>query len=141
MKNVWVTNLTQFKMAKILGIGIDIIETARINRLIGTQGESFSLRVFTETEIAYCENKKNRAQNYAARFAAKEAFLKALGTGKQLGISWREIEVYNDDLGKPGIRLSGRTLEIAQEKGVIAIHLTLTHLKEIAIAVVILEAD
>lgn len=128
-------------MPKILGIGIDAIEIARIDKLISPKGEGFSLRVFTEAEIAYCENKKNRAQNYAARFAAKEAFMKALGTGKQLGISWREIEVFNDTLGKPGIRLSGRALKIAQEKGVVAIHLSLTHLKEIAIAVVILEAS
>lgn len=128
-----------FKMAKILGIGVDAIETARIDKLICSKGESFSLRVFTEAEIAYCENKKNKAQHYAARFAAKEAFMKALGTGKQLGISWREIEIYHNDLGKPGIKLSGRALEIAREKGVTAIHLSLTHLKEIALAVVILE--
>lgn len=127
-------------MVKILGIGLDAIETARIDKLISSKGESFSLRVFTEAEIAYCESKKNRSQHYAARFAAKEAFMKALGTGKQLGISWREIEVYNDELGKPGIRLSGRALEITKEKGISAIHLSLTHLKEMAIAVVILEA-
>lgn len=128
-------------MVKILGIGLDAIETARIDKLISSKGESFSLRVFTEAEIAYCESKKNRSQHYAARFAAKEAFMKALGTGKQLGISWREIEVDNDELGKPGIRLSGRALEIAQKKGITAIHLSLTHLKEMAIAVVVLEAS
>ncbi len=127
-------------MAKIVGIGIDAIESARISKLISTKGEIFSLRVFTEAEIAYCENKKNRVQHYAARFAAKEALMKALGTGKQRGISWREIEVYNDELGKPGIRLSGRALQMAQAKGIARIHLSLTHLKEIAIAVVILEA-
>lgn len=127
-------------MSKIVGIGLDAIETARINRLIMTKGDAFALRVFTPSEIAYCESKKNKAQHYAARFAAKEALMKALGTGKQFGLSWQEIEVYNDALGKPGIKLSGRALELARERGVGAIHLSLTHLKEMAIAVVILEA-
>lgn len=127
-------------MSKIVGIGLDAIEIARINRLITNKGDAFSLRVFTPSEIAYCESKKNKAQHYAARFAAKEAVMKALGTGKQLGLSWREIEVYHDPLGKPGIKLSGRALEIAREKGITAIHLSLTHLQELAIAAVILEA-
>jgi len=127
-------------MTRIFGIGLDAIETRRIDRLISTRAESFALRVFTPAEIAYCERKKNRAQHYAARFAAKEAFMKALGTGKQLGLSWQEIEVFHDELGKPGIRLSGRALELAQQKGVTGIHLSLTHLKELAMAIVILEA-
>jgi holo-[acyl-carrier protein] synthase len=127
-------------MNRIFGVGLDVIETRRIERLLATRAETFALRVFTPAEIAYCERKKNRAQHYAARFAAKEAFMKALGTGKQLGLSWQEIEVFNDDLGKPGIRLQGRALELAQERGITGIHLSLTHLKELAIAVVILEA-
>ncbi|MCX7973189.1 MAG: holo-ACP synthase [Candidatus Aminicenantes bacterium] len=127
-------------MARIFGIGIDAIETARIAKLINHRKQSFSLRVFTENEIAYCESKKNKAQHYAARFAAKEALMKALGTGKQLGLSWREIEINHDELGRPGIKLSGRALEIAQEKGIKTIHLSLTHLKELALAVVVLEA-
>ncbi len=123
----------------LAGVGIDAIETERVKKLLEETGDRFSLRVFTPQEIAYCEARKNSAEHYAARFAAKEAFMKALGTGKQLGLSWKEIEVANDALGKPEIRLSGRAKALAEERGITAIHLSLTHLKGLAIAVVVLE--
>ena len=123
----------------LIGIGIDAIETSRVEKLLSQTGDRFSLRVFTPREIAYCEGKKNRSEHYAARFAAKEALMKALGTGKQLGLSWQEIEVVNDALGKPVVRLSGRAKTLAEERGITTIHLSLTHLKDLAIAVVILE--
>ncbi len=128
-------------MASILGIGIDAIEPARIEQLLATSEDRFVQRIFTAEEIAYCESKKNRAQHYAARFAAKEALMKALGTGKQLGLTWKDIEVTHDELGQPLIRLSGRGLLLAKERGVTAIHLSLTHLRHLALAVVILEAQ
>ncbi|MGQ9471685.1 MAG: holo-ACP synthase [Candidatus Aminicenantales bacterium] len=123
----------------LIGIGIDAIETSRVEKLLRRTGDRFSLRVFTPREIAYCDRKKNRAEHYAARFAAKEALMKALGTGKQLGLSWQEIEVVNDALGKPAVCLTGRAKALAEERGITTIHLSLTHLKDLAIAVVILE--
>ena len=122
----------------IIGIGIDIIEVARIERLL-TKQNRFQKRIYTEKEIAYCEMKKNNAQNYAARFAAKEAFLKAIGTGWRQGVAFREIEVVNNPQGKPEIFLSGKTKEIADNLGITNIQVSLSHLKDYAIAVVTAE--
>ena len=122
----------------IVGIGTDIIEVARIERLMAGQ-KRFQKRIFTETEVAYCESKKNKAQNYAARFAAKEAFLKAIGTGWRQGVAFKEIEVVNNPQGKPEIFLSGKAKEIADNLGITNIQISLSHLKDIAIAVVAAE--
>lgn len=122
----------------IFGIGTDIIEVERIQRVI-SKGNSFKQRVFTPDEIAYCDSYRYSSQYYAARFAAKEAFVKALGTGFADGIEFNQIEVAHDVLGKPEIRLSGKAKEITEEKGITAIHLTLSHIKEWANAVVVLE--
>ncbi len=124
----------------IFGIGIDIIEVARIEKQIEAESNSFVKKIFTENEIRYCETKiKNKAQNYAARFAAKEAFFKALGTGWRDGLSWKDIEIENDELGKPNILLSGKSKKNIQENSISKIHVSLSHIKEIAVAVVILE--
>ncbi len=121
----------------ILGIGTDITEISRIAKSI--ENNSFKIKVFSKTEIAYCEAKTNKAESYAARFAAKEAFLKALGTGLRGKIAINEIEIVNDNLGKPSIHLIGKTAEIMLEKNIQTIHVSLSHIKDTAMATVILE--
>jgi len=124
----------------IFGIGIDIIEVERIAKQVSDSSNTFIQKIFTKKEIAYCETKiKNKAQNYAARFAAKEAFFKAIGTGWRDGFKWQEIEVENDNLGKPIINVSGKLKGFVEGKNILNIHVSLSHLKEIAVAVVILE--
>lgn len=124
----------------IFGIGIDIIEVARIQKQIDSESNSFLKKIFTDKEIEYCESKiKNKAQNFAARFAAKEAFFKALGTGWRDGLSWKDVEIENDELGKPNILLSGKSKKNIQENDISKIHISLSHIREIAVAVVILE--
>ena len=120
----------------IIGIGTDIIEVGRIAKSISREG--FKKKVFSDREIAYCETQK-KEESYAVRFAAKEAFFKALGTGWRDGMSITEIEILNDSLGKPDIYLSGRTLEVFKEKGGTHIHVSLSHIKAEAIAFVVLE--
>ena len=122
----------------ILGIGTDIINVDRICKSI--ENEAFVKKVFTLNEIAYCNVKVNKAESYAARFAAKEAFSKALGTGFRGEIDFKEIEVINDDLGNPSIITSGKTLELISKRGIKSIHISLSHVKEMAIAMIILES-
>ena len=122
----------------ISGTGIDIIEVLRIQKVM-ERDLGFREKIFTEGEIAYCEKMKNKYQNYAARFSAKEAFLKAIGTGWRFGIRFADIDVYHDDFGKPLIRLTGKAEELALRDGISKIHVSLSHLKEMATAVVILE--
>ncbi len=122
----------------IYGIGTDIIEVERIRGFIA-KGEAFKNRVFTEQEIAYSDSFRDPAPFYAARFSAKEAFVKALGTGFTAGIGFNQIEVYHVELGKPEIRLSGKAKEVAEAKGIIKIFVSISHVKDWANAVVILE--
>jgi holo-[acyl-carrier protein] synthase len=124
----------------IFGVGIDLIEVARIARQVSA-GRRFADRVFTEQEITYCEGKKNKAQNYAARFAAKEAFLKAVGMGWRMGLAFKDIEVVNNSLGKPELVLYGKARELAEKIHITNIQVSLTHLKEMAGAFVVLETD
>ena len=124
----------------IFGIGIDIIEVARIEKQISGESISFVKKVFTPKEIEYCEKKiKNKAQNYAARFAAKEAFFKAIGTGLRDGLSWKDIEIENDPQGKPDIVLTGKSKQWVADHQIRNIHISLSHLKELAVAIVIME--
>ena len=97
----------------------------------------FREKIFSPDEIGYCEKMKNKYQHYAARFSAKEAFMKALGTGWRDGIRFMEIEVIHDPLGKPLIRLTGKALEMASSAGMGNIHVSLSHVKEMASAVVV----
>lgn len=120
----------------IFGIGTDIIEVERVNKAV--QKEAFKHKLYSEREIAYCETNR-KAESYAARFAGKEAFFKALGTGWRDGMGLTEVEILNDELGKPYIELSGKTKEIVVEKGIKNVHISLSHTKESAIAFVILE--
>ncbi len=122
----------------IFGIGTDIIEVDRVDHLI-SKGLPYLESIFTVKEIDYCENKGKRAEHYAARFAAKEAFLKALGTGLRYGLSFNEIEIQNDDLGKPQIFLHGKAQDQVEQLQIDRISISLSHIKQIAIAVVILE--
>lgn len=123
----------------ILGSGIDIVETDRIRRAIARYGRRFLERVYTSGEIAYAERKASAGERYAARFAAKEAGMKAIGTGWKRGVRWRDFEVGNLPSGKPTLRLHGRAAEIAGELGVRRIELSMTHTKSSAVAVVIVE--
>jgi holo-[acyl-carrier protein] synthase len=120
----------------IAGIGTDIIQIERIRRAI--EKEALKLKVFSEREIAYCDKDKS-GESYAARAAGKEAFFKALGTGwrDKMGIS--EVEILNDELGKPFIELSGETLKVFERQGGGRIHISLSHTKENAVAFVIIE--
>jgi holo-[acyl-carrier protein] synthase len=122
----------------IFGIGTDIIEVERLQALL-QKGEAYLETIFSENEINYCESKGRKAEHYAARFAVKEAFLKALGTGWRDGIRFSEIEVSNDALGKPQLKLYGTAKEKASINEIKQMSVSLSHIKEIAIAVVILE--
>lgn len=123
----------------VIGIGTDIIEIDRIERSVERFGESFLRRVFTPGEIAYCRRRKNAAESFAARFAAKEAGAKALGTGISRGVSWREFDVRREPGQRPEIFLSGRAAEVAEALGVRRLSLSLTHSRKEAMAVVIAE--
>lgn len=124
----------------ILGIGTDMIEISRIERSIEQFGQRFLDRIFTPGEIAYCQQKKKHAgESFAARFAAKEAGAKALGTGISRGIAWKEIEVRRKPGGPPTLHLSGRALKRADHLGITRLSLSLTHGRDLAMAVVLAE--
>ena len=123
----------------IVGTGLDLCEVPRLRDAIARHGARFLNRVFTEREIAYAERKANRYERYAARFAAKEAGMKALGTGWRGGLGWRDLEVANLRTGRPSLVFHGKAAEIAEALGVRNISLSLTHTAEQAMAMVILE--
>jgi holo-[acyl-carrier protein] synthase len=123
----------------ILGTGVDLCEVARIRVAIERYRDRFVNRVFTPKEIAYSERKANRYERYAARFAAKEAGMKALGTGWRAGLGWRDLEVTNLASGRPTLAFHGKAGEIAARLGVRNVSLSLTHTAEQAMALVILE--
>lgn len=123
----------------IVGLGLDIVEVGRIEASIQRHGRAFVERIFTAAEIAYCEKHRNRAERFAGRFAAKEAAMKALGTGWAHGVRWLDIEVVREPSGKPTLKLSGASREIAGRLGVTNITLTITHSGNTALAHVIFE--
>lgn len=123
----------------ILGTGTDLIEIERIRASVARYGDRFLRRVYTPAEIAYCGRKRNSAESYAARFAAKEAAAKALGTGISQGVGWREIEVLREPSGQPTLRFTGRALARASSMAVRRASLSLSHGRELALAVVLLE--
>ncbi len=122
----------------IAGLGIDIIEVERVATKISKEA-GFRELVFSKKEIDYCETKTDKFVHYAARFAAKEAFFKAVGTGWAEGTAFNEVEITNDDAGKPKLSLLGGTGKSFVAQGIIRISLSLSHLKTIASAVVIIE--
>ena len=123
----------------IVGTGVDLAEVPRIRASIERYGDRFVQRIFTPAEIAYVESKANRFERYAARFAAKEAGMKAIGTGWKRGVRWQDFEVTNLPSGKPTLRLHGVAARIAEQLGVRSVSLSLTHTAELGMAHVILE--
>ena len=117
----------------VYSVGVDLIEIERIDQLLEKYGEKFLKRIYTEVEIEYCSKKKNKG-SYAARFATKEAVFKATGLGLGKGMTWKDVEVVNDERGKPAVRLYGKTAEILAQK---TIELSLSHSKDDAIAMVV----
>lgn len=123
----------------IIGTGIDLAEVPRIRRAMERYGRRFTERVYTPREIAYVERKANKFERYAARFAAKEAGMKAIGTGWRGGITWHDFEVTNLPSGKPTLTFHGRAAEVAGRLGVKHVSLSLTHTAETGMAFVVLE--
>jgi holo-[acyl-carrier protein] synthase len=124
----------------VIGVGTDLIEIARIERSIARFGDRFLARIFTPREIAYCRRKKNAAESFAARFAAKEAGAKALGTGISQGVSWLELEVTREPGGRPILALTGRAAARARTLGITHISMSITHSRDTALALVIMES-
>ena len=123
----------------ILGTGVDLAEVGRIRDAIERYGDRFVQRIYTSAEIAYVERKANRFERYAGRFAAKEAGMKAIGTGWKRGVRWQDFEVSNLPSGRPTLRLHGVAAQLAEKMGVKAISLSITHTAEMGMAQVILE--
>ena len=123
----------------IVGTGVDLAEVPRIRAAIERFGERFINRIYTPAEIAYVERKANRYERYAARFAAKEAGMKAVGTGWRHGVGWRDFEVANLPSGKPTLLLQGVAAHVANRLGVRNVSLSLTHTAELGMAHVVLE--
>lgn len=118
-------------------IGIDIIEIKRIERLFSAN-EGFLRKIYTEKEVEYCSQRKNKYQHFAARFASKEAMFKALGTGWVGKMKWTDIELLNDKMGRPYLNLYGSVKELADKKHINNISVSLSHCKDYAIAQVLL---
>jgi holo-[acyl-carrier protein] synthase len=125
------------KFIMILGVGVDIIQISRLEKSVESAGRRFLERVFTGDEIAYCQRKRNPYPSLAARFAAKEAFIKALP--HEATVSLREIEVFITAAGKPAIRAKGKAARLVEDNGISSAHVSLSHEKEYAVAHVVLE--
>ena len=123
----------------ILGTGIDITECLRIAQMIERHGELFITRVYTDLEIEYCTTRKAATQHYAGRWAAKEAVLKALGTGWRRGIGWRDIEIRNDAKGAPTVHLRAGARDVMERAGIKKLHVTISHCRSFAVAYVVAE--
>ena len=123
----------------ILGTGVDLAEVRRIREAIERYGERFIHRIYTAGERAYVERKANKFERYVGRFAAKEAGMKAIGTGWKRGVTWQDFEVANLPSGRPTLRLHGEAAKIAEKMGVKSISLSITHTAELGMAHVILE--
>jgi holo-[acyl-carrier protein] synthase len=126
-------------MSPVAGIGTDLSRSSRFTRFLEEGKDALIERIFTEAERGYALDKKNPAPHLAARFAAKEAFLKALGLGLREGISWHDMEVVRNELGAPSLILRGRASEIAGERGISKVHLSYSHDGDYASATVVLE--
>lgn len=128
-------------MSRVLGIGVDLTQMRRMRRVVARWDERFLQRVFTEAEIAYCRRRRDPIPHFAARFAAKEATLKALGTGLRMGVNWRELEVRRERGQAPTMVLRGRTQAIARAKGASRVLLSLSHDGDYAMAQALLVGD
>jgi len=125
----------------IVGTGIDIAEVPRIAASIERFGDRFLRRIFTEGEIRYCDSKANRVERYAARFAAKEAAMKAIGTGWNRGVTWHDVEVRREPGSRPTIVFHNKAAEFFRKLGAVRAHLSITHTADSAMAQVILESE
>lgn len=123
----------------IIGVGVDVVEIERLRRVLESQGERFLRRVFTQNERDYCEARRDSAPHYAVRFAAKEAALKALGTGWSMGIRWQDVEVMRKEPGAPSLVLHGQAERRCLELGGTRVHVSLSHSRRSAVALVVLE--
>jgi holo-[acyl-carrier protein] synthase len=123
----------------IYGIGIDLVMVRRIEEALQHWGVRFQKKVFTEEEIRYCSRKRNPYPPFAARFAAKEAFVKALGIGMRRGVHWKDIGVQRGPLGKPILHLNGLALKLCQKENINGVFVSLTHDREYSSAIVVLE--
>jgi holo-[acyl-carrier protein] synthase len=123
----------------IVGIGVDLASVSRVDGLLARRGDRALARLFTPAEARRCRERRHPPESFAARFAAKEAFFKALGTGWGRGGAWTEVEVVSAHSGAPSIRLSGTAAALAERRGVRSIHLSLTHTGDTAAAFVVLE--
>jgi holo-[acyl-carrier protein] synthase len=135
-KNLALTSLAR-TLAPSISLGIDLEHVARVDQLLKQHPTKFLDRVFTPGEVAHSAGRRNRAQHLAARFACKEAVMKALGTGLTSGISWRDIEVVTLPTGKPVIKLTANAAKVADSRGISHWEISLTHTKEVAAAVAI----
>ena len=124
-----------------MGIGVDLCEVDRVEAAIARHGERFLMRIYTAAERAYCESKVNRMERFAGRFAAKEAAMKAIGTGWRRGVGWRDFEVTRATSGQPVMVFHGVARTIAEGLGVTRALVSITHIKSMAMAQVILEAE
>ncbi len=124
-------------MTDIIGIGTDITECLRIARMIERHGELFINRVYTTEEIGYCQSRKQATQHFTGRWAAKEAVLKALGTGWRAGITWRDVEVRNEPSGKPIVAVRGGAKEVIEQLGISQLLITISHCRSHATATAI----
>jgi len=125
----------------IVGTGVDIMETSRVEEALQKHGERFVNCVCTPAEIAYCKRFKNSAERFAARFAAKEAAFKALGTGWSHGVRWVDVEITHTPSGKPELTLRGQAEEIARQMGVVRTAVSISHAGRFVVAQVIFESD
>jgi holo-[acyl-carrier protein] synthase len=123
----------------IYGIGFDLVQVSRVEDALRRWGERFQNKVFTPGEIRYGLKKRNPARHYAARFAAKEAFVKALGIGIRRGVHWKDVEVQRGPLGRPDLKIYGRAVEICRKEGINGFFLSLTHDGDYSGAMVVLE--
>lgn len=123
----------------IYGIGTDLVEVNRIEKIIQRWGERFTEKVYSQNEINYCQHKAYPAIHYAARFAAKESFLKSLNIGLGMGVSLKDIEVVNNAQGSPQLHMNERIQGVLDKRGITAVHISMTHTREHAQAVVVLE--
>ena len=128
-------------MTEVKGIGVDLAQISRLRRVVERWSDRFLRRVFTEAEIAYCRGRRDPIPHLAARFAAKEATLKALGTGLSMGVNWRELEVRRERGQAPTMVLTGRSEAIARAKGASRVLLSLTHDGDYAMAQAMLVGD
>ncbi|MBN2060984.1 MAG: holo-ACP synthase [Deltaproteobacteria bacterium] len=123
----------------IYGIGVDLVKTERMEEIISKWGDRFVKRVFTPLEREACSARAHPPSAFSLRFAAKEAFVKALGLGIEKGVTWQDIEIFSVPGGRPGLKLEGKSLEVCKDKGINGFHLSLSDEKEYGIAMVVLE--